>query len=168
MLYLTVSLTTWIMFVSALSLVFVFVFVFVFMFVLVFVFVSFLNLRRELSCWWNATFWQFPKQRVAISGIAVAINNIAYSEDRRKRLINRLIGLFLSLRHIWVGRFYHSHWPGPQWHFGWIQWGWSWTIFKLRITHSLSIFNQEQRGFQDDLSICVIQVLRLVKKISFS
>ena len=49
MLYLTVSLTTWIVFVSALSIVFVFVFVFVFMFVLVFVFVSFLNLRRELS-----------------------------------------------------------------------------------------------------------------------
>ena len=40
-------------------------------------------------------------------------------------------------------------------------------IFKLRITLSLSIFSQEQRGFQDDLSICVIQVVRLVKKSFF-
>ena len=36
---------------------------------------------RGLSSW-NATFWQFPKQRVAISGIAIAISNIAYSEGR--------------------------------------------------------------------------------------
>ena len=38
------------------------------------------SLAAELS--WNATFWQFPKQRVAISGIAIAISNIAYSEGR--------------------------------------------------------------------------------------
>ena len=31
---------------------------------------------------WNAAFWQFPKQRIAISGIAIAISNIAYSEGR--------------------------------------------------------------------------------------